>query len=66
MRCQICNRETNSWELNKHTGKYESICSVCRSASRKYPSFNNCDTLEELKGEEFINFLKENQDDTDD
>lgn len=34
MRCQICNRETENWEFNKSTNKYESICNVCKNAIR--------------------------------
>lgn len=66
MRCQICNKETDDWTLNKQTGKYESICNDCRKqinkAKRFYTDFENCDNLDDLKSEEFITFLKREDD----
>lgn len=63
MRCQICNRETDNYSLNKLTGKYESICSRCRVVIRDtnsyYQSFNNCDSLDEMPKEEFLDYLRE-------
>ena len=63
MRCQICNKETESWSLNKKTGEYESICSKCRrviiDTNSYYKNFENCDNLDELDDKEFIDYLKE-------
>ena len=39
MRCQICNKETNNWSNNKHTGEYESICGSCRRAVADMTSY---------------------------
>lgn len=39
MRCQICNRETDNWEKNKHTGKYESICDRCKKSIKNVTSY---------------------------
>lgn len=39
MRCQICNRETDNWEKNKHTGKYESICDRCKRSIKNVTSY---------------------------
>ena len=39
MRCQICNRETDNWEKNKHTGKYESICDRCKRSIKDVTSY---------------------------
>lgn len=62
MRCQICNKETDNWELNKFTGKYESICNDCKThinrTKKFYTDFENCDNLDDLNSEEFITFLK--------
>jgi len=62
MRCQICNKETDNWSLNKLTGKYESICNECKnhitSTKKYYTDFENCDDIEDLSCEDFITFLK--------
>ena len=39
MRCQICNRETDNWQKNKHTGKYESICDRCKKSIKDVTSY---------------------------
>ena len=39
MRCQICNRETDNWQKNKYTGKYESICDRCKKSIKDVTSY---------------------------
>lgn len=39
MRCQICNRETENWQKNRYTGKYESICDRCKKSIRDVTSY---------------------------
>lgn len=64
MRCQICNRVTNNWKKNKHTGKYESICNKCQniinSCTLQYEDFTDA-LIADIEEDErdFLTILKE-------
>lgn len=63
MRCQICNRETNNWTKNKHTGEYESICGKCRRSvldtNSYYTDFDEDLVDQDMSEEDFLTILEE-------
>lgn len=61
MRCQICNKETNNWTKNKHTGQYESICGECRRAILEASWFYEDVDEQELSDEDFLTVLEEDR-----